>query len=138
MDSYTTSPSSPLSSISSPLSSIGSRSPSPPEDYPTPPESNLSDRGLESITPDVPGDCAARDGPPPAKKRKITGPKERKTEYLNLRTFGEQSSQSYLQNQEEKLNELVQVLRKKRKIVVIAGAGISVSAGSMLYPQPPK
>ncbi|KAK4128202.1 DHS-like NAD/FAD-binding domain-containing protein [Parathielavia appendiculata] len=63
------------------------------------------------------------DGPPPAKRRRTAGPtKPRTTAYIDLenpRGDGE----------DENLERLISALRKKKKIVVIAGAGISVSAG---------
>lgn len=65
------------------------------------------------------------DGPPPAKRRKVTAKKERTTEYVDLQNLTEDS--------EADLDRLLRALRKKKKIVVIAGAGISVSAGST-YP----
>lgn len=65
------------------------------------------------------------DGAPPPKRRRVE-PKPRTTEYLDLRASFEQNKKD-----EETLDRLTAVLRKKRKIVVIAGAGISVSAGSM-------
>lgn len=65
------------------------------------------------------------DGPPPAKRRKLAETKPRTTEYLDLRP-----SAAEILNQKAQLDRLLKVIRKKRKIVVIAGAGISVSAGS--------
>jgi NAD-dependent histone deacetylase SIR2 len=62
-------------------------------------------------------------GSPPRKKRKLAEPKPRTTERLDLR-FGEVDPAEQAQ-----LDRLLKVLHKKRKIVVIAGAGISVSAG---------
>ncbi|KZL70742.1 sir2 family protein [Colletotrichum incanum] len=62
----------------------------------------------------------APDGQPPRKRRKVTPPKERTTEHLNLDDCDENDS---------KLARLVSALKKRKKIVVIAGAGISVSAG---------
>ena len=70
------------------------------------------------------------EGPPPAKKRKLAQPKERTTEYLDLHTLDESSDPEKLANDDMQLQRLLKVLRTKRKIVVIAGAGISVSAGS--------
>ncbi|KAF7550295.1 hypothetical protein G7046_g8059 [Stylonectria norvegica] len=65
------------------------------------------------------------DGPPPAKRHKMAPPKQRTTEYLDLtkpdRDF---STEDNLQ-----MEKLVAALRKSKKIVVVAGAGISVSAG---------
>ncbi len=66
------------------------------------------------------------DGQPPAKKRKIAEPKPRTTEYLDLTSLAEE----YASSQKNQLDILLKVLRKRRKIVVVAGAGISVSAGS--------
>lgn len=58
-----------------------------------------------------------KDGPPPAKKRKVA-PKERTTEYLDLET-------NELRTAEDKqnLDRLMAALHKKKKIVVVAGAG---------------
>jgi NAD-dependent histone deacetylase SIR2 len=65
------------------------------------------------------------DGPPPAKRRRVAAPKVRTTEHVDLENPTEQG--------EAHLERLFSALRKKKKIVVIAGAGISVSAGSMLF-----
>jgi NAD-dependent histone deacetylase SIR2 len=94
-----------LQSLPSPSSSRrSSAKTSPaPEDMPSPPSSNDDD-------------------PPPAKRRKLTDPKERTTEYLDLTT-------DITDEEKPQLQRLLNVLHKKRKIVVIAGAGISVSAG---------
>ena len=54
------------------------------------------------------------------------GPTPRSTQHLDLSTAGEQS---YAQQQAQ-IDLLVKTLRTRRKIVVIAGAGISTSAGS--------
>ena len=65
------------------------------------------------------------DGPPPTKRRRIAAPaKPRTTTYIDLENRGEE--------EDEGLERLMTALRKKKKIVAIAGAGISVSAGSML------
>lgn len=58
----------------------------------------------------------------PRKKRKLTGPKERTTDRLDLR-------RDLTDADKPQLDRLLKTLHKKRKIVVIAGAGISVSAG---------
>ncbi|OTB06540.1 hypothetical protein M426DRAFT_55222 [Hypoxylon sp. CI-4A] len=63
------------------------------------------------------------DGPPPAKRRRVER-KPRTTEYLDLKAASGQSEKD-----EQLLEQLTSVLRKRKKIVVIAGAGISVSAG---------
>ncbi|TQS33913.1 hypothetical protein Golomagni_05727, partial [Golovinomyces magnicellulatus] len=62
---------------------------------------------------------------PPVKKRRITPPKERKTEYLDMT----KPADSMTPEETAQMDRLVSELRKKKKIVVIAGAGISVSAG---------
>ena len=61
------------------------------------------------------------DSGPPRKKRKLVDPKDRTTEKVDLRMPGVENDPS--------LQRVLDVLHKKRKIVVIAGAGISVSAG---------
>jgi NAD-dependent histone deacetylase SIR2 len=58
-------------------------------------------------------------------------PKELKTEYLDLGALSDSKDEDHHKAQDSKLKKLMEVLRTKRKIVVIAGAGISVSAGSM-------
>lgn len=76
-----------------------------PEDIPSPP-------------------CSSNDdNPRPAKRRKTLEPKERTAEYLDL------SQPEVPPHHLPQLQRLLTVLHKKRKIVVIAGAGISVSAG---------
>ena len=123
----------PLSATSSPLSSPGSTPSPPPEmgllqsqfrtSYPSPPSSQLTSQtgspvpdGMDSST------NSDKDGPPPTKRRRIS--KERTTEYLDLRD-GEVDPE-----QHSELDRLLRVLNRHQKIVVIAGAGISVSAGS--------
>ncbi|KUI66397.1 NAD-dependent protein deacetylase hst4 [Cytospora mali] len=61
------------------------------------------------------------DGGPPAKRRKIAERKPRTTEFLELDNRDDVG--------DSQLDRLLNVLRRKKKIVVIAGAGISVSAG---------
>lgn len=56
--------------------------------------------------------------------------RELKTEYLDLQRLIESDDEEHHKIQDAKLTRLMEVLRTKRKIVVIAGAGISVSAGS--------
>ncbi len=115
----------PHTDTSSLLTSPASLSPSPPRDlYPSPPSSQrtpikrCASNALESQS------TSGDDGLPVAKKRRTMGPGDRGTEYLDLGS-GDLSG-----NQNKLLNKLLNVLHKKRKIVVIAGAGISVSAGS--------
>ncbi|GKU00137.1 sir2 family histone deacetylase hst4 [Fusarium langsethiae] len=142
------SPSSPLSSIpdgenstlSSPLSTL-SKTPSAPSSptmldptrrYPSPsttasgPHSpaKMSDLPSEDEIVAKPLDASIQ-GPPPAKKRRIAPPKERTTEYLDLMKSDEEQTEE----DTRQLNRLLDTLRKKKKIVVIAGAGISVAAG---------
>ncbi|KFZ08325.1 hypothetical protein V502_09409 [Pseudogymnoascus sp. VKM F-4520 (FW-2644)] len=119
-------PLSPLESlVSSPLS-MRSRSPTPPYEYPSPRSSQPSGSRASSTARDMQDGA---DGPPPAKKRKLYQPKERTTEYLDLHTLDESSDQEKLDHDDLQLQRLLKVLRTKRKIVVIAGAGISVAAG---------
>lgn len=62
---------------------------------------------------------------PPAKRRRVAAPrKPRSTEHLDLDNRDDAG--------EAQLDRLLTVLRTKKKIVVVAGAGISVSAGSTL------
>ncbi|KAL8822392.1 MAG: hypothetical protein Q9191_006870 [Dirinaria sp. TL-2023a] len=117
--------SSELSSLSSGLSSVGSLS--PPPEYPSPPPSqDYSPSAIEK-----PSDKRPREGEdaPPAKKRRKVEPKPRTTQHLSLA-----SPTSLPNDQRAQLALLLKLLRKRRKIVVIAGAGISVSAGSMYFP----
>lgn len=104
------------------LSSVGSLS--PPPYYPTPPPSqedtSSKDRESSHKRPQDEGDA------PAAKKRRKVEPKPRITQHLNLRSpLGPAAI-----GQDSQLELLLKVLRKRQKIVVIAGAGISVSAGS--------
>ena len=96
------------------LSSIGTISPPPETHYVSPPNSQDG-----TVTP--PDD----DGPPPAKRRKVER-KPRTTQYLDLGLGPEQHN--------DKMRATLKgIFQKRRKIVVIAGAGISVSAGSRLH-----
>jgi NAD-dependent histone deacetylase SIR2 len=94
----------------------------------------VSEGGSASRSPDAQDDIQDRDGPPPAKRQKIMKPKEMKTEHLNLQALYESDSDEHHKTEDAKLKKLMDILRTKRKIVVIAGAGISVSAGSMSPP----
>lgn len=60
--------------------------------------------------------------PPPSKRRRLAAPKPRTTDHLDLDNRDDAA--------EANLERLLNILRRKKKIVVIAGAGISVSAGS--------
>ncbi|KAG8674512.1 hypothetical protein FPOAC2_00538 [Fusarium poae] len=136
-------PSSPLSSIpdggenstlSSPLSTL-SKTPSVPSSpvtmldpakrYPSPSTTASGPHSPAKMS-DLEDEIVANtQGPPPAKKRRITPPKERITEYLDLMKGEEERTEE----DTRLLNRLRDTLRKKKKIVVIAGAGISVAAG---------
>ncbi|KAL1865213.1 hypothetical protein VTK73DRAFT_5450 [Phialemonium thermophilum] len=117
-------PSSPLSFLSKspslppspPLPDLSARYPSPSSSAP------LSGSASPLKHQDAPEEiCVSTDGPPPAKRRKLATPKPRTTEYVDLEDFTPEA--------EAQLERLLSALRKKKKIVVIAGAGISVSAG---------
>jgi NAD+-dependent protein deacetylase SIR2 len=69
--------------------------------------------------------CVNTEGARPAKRRKIEK-KPRTTEYLDLR-----AGYDHNEDDEDLVNRLTSTLRQKKKIVIIAGAGISVSSGSM-------
>lgn len=103
-----------LSDISD-LSSVPSSprsSPEPTKRYLTP-SSQSSQEGEDSTR---------QDCPPRKKRRRNPLPKERTTQYLSL------SKSSY--EQQDQVRLLVETLRHQKDIVVIAGAGISTSAGS--------
>jgi NAD-dependent histone deacetylase SIR2 len=65
-------------------------------------------------------------------------PRDLKTEHLDLRRLNDSDDDEHHKIQDAKLRKLMEALRSKKKIVVIAGAGISVSAGSMFNLLPPK
>ena len=110
------------SDLSSDLSSIGSLS--PPPEYLTPPSSQITKPLAEpELSQKRPADG---DETPPTKKRKIVEPKPRTTQHLKLGA----SAQSLATDQKVQLDTLLRALRKRQRIVVVAGAGISVSAGS--------
>jgi hypothetical protein len=71
-----------------------------------------------------------KDGQPPRKRRRISErvPTPRTTEYLDLRNG------KIDPDEQPQLDRLLNVLHKRQKIVVVAGAGISVSAGSAFLP----
>ncbi|KAF2471914.1 DHS-like NAD/FAD-binding domain-containing protein [Lindgomyces ingoldianus] len=118
---------------SSPLTVLSS-SPSPPPEFalfaplPTYPSPSSSQRSSANASP-APENMASTppssndSGGPPRKKRKLADPKPRTTEQLDLR------AEEVAESERPQLERLLKVLHKKRKIVVIAGAGISVSAG---------
>ena len=118
-----------LTDLSSELSSVRS-SPSPPPifNYPSPQSSqdnsaNLSDSQQESRK----RSSSPHDLPPAKKRRRVEAP-PRTTVHLDLRSPLMQPAI----DQAAQLNLLLKTLRKRRKIVVVAGAGISTSAGGEL------
>lgn len=107
-----------LSDVSE-LSSPPSSPIPPPGFYPSPPPSQDADQRQD-------------DARPPAKRRRVALPKERTTQQIDL------SGESALswEDQQPQIDLLVQTLQKHRKVVVIAGAGISTSAGSTCRASP--
>ena len=114
------------SSELSELSSDDSLSPPPSLSYPSPASSQDVETVIISSQPLAKERPAEADQPPAKKRRKVAEVKPRTTEFLNLQS----PSHEPLTRQEAQLGLLLKILSKKRKIVVIAGAGISVSAGS--------
>ena len=116
-----------LSSSDSELSSVGSMS--PPPGYLSPVSSqgtdtrDSSDEGKQKKQKKRPR-IEGEENAPVRKKRRTPEPKPRSRQDLDLR------SSEHVGDQDEQLETLLKVLRKRRKIVVVAGAGISVSAGS--------
>lgn len=105
--------------------SVLSRTPSPPRYMmlPTPPLSRDSPAASPSPSPNTSMTETEEEGPPPAKRRRLSPSVPRETTRLDLRDRD-------LQSQKQEVDRLIKALRNKRKIVVVAGAGISVSAGS--------
>lgn len=71
------------------------------------------------------------DACPPIKKRKkatVSVLSDKQPQLLDL--HWPLSDLSHLQSQKSQVDALLKLLRKKKKIVVVAGAGISVGAGS--------
>ena len=115
------------SDLSSELSSIASQSPPPPLDYPSPISSQQSSATASAAEPLSNEHTLGDNDLPLKKRRKTTESKPRITKYIDL----QRPSNGQEADQKADLALLLKVLRKRRKIVVIAGAGISVSAGSM-------
>ena len=111
-----------LSDLSSELSSVRSVSP-PPLDYPSPQSTQENSGNNSSSQNESPKRPRESDDLPPAKKRKSVEAKPRTTVHLDLQSPLPAADQS------AQLGLLLKVLRKRRKIVVIAGAGISTAAG---------
>ena len=116
-----------LTDESSDLSSIASMSPIP--DYPSPVSSQDQESANGACDSPTKKRAIEGKGKPVVKKRKRSEPKPRTTERLDLSG----SMQTVAVDQKYQLERLLKVLRKRRKIVVIAGAGISVSAGSEIW-----
>ncbi|KAI1432593.1 DHS-like NAD/FAD-binding domain-containing protein [Xylaria sp. CBS 124048] len=123
-------PSSPLSILSrSPTVSPCAPTPARSSRLPSPPQSLIYSgsaspmKSSDLIEPEI---HANPDGAPPPKRRRVERErKPRTTQYLDLSAAASESSEL----DGELLEHLTQALRKRKKIVVIAGAGISVSAG---------
>ena len=91
--------------------------------YPSPSSSNRSSAKPSPAPDSMPSPpCSNDDDDRPRKKRKLQDPKQRTTQRLDLR-------RDLTYDDKPQLDRLLKTLHKKRKIVVIAGAGISVSAG---------
>jgi NAD+-dependent protein deacetylase SIR2 len=101
------------SDCSSDLSSVPSSPIAPPDFYPTPVQSQevCSAAKVEVV-------------PPPRKRRKVQV-EPRRRQHLDLTSDAFQAGY----DQQIALDFLLKTLRKRRKIVVVAGAGISVAAG---------
>ena len=120
-----------LSDLSSELSSVRSVSP-PPLDYPSPQSTQENSGSISSSQSESRKHPRESDDLPPAtKKRKSVEAKPRTTVHLDLQ------SPSPAADQSSQLGLLLKVLRKRRKIVVIAGAGISTAAGGECCARPP-
>ena len=112
-----------LSDVSSELSSL--RSPTPSMNYPSPISSQEAESRDQTFA--LPNKRRRDDNDQLARKRRRPEPKLRITEYLNLIAPHKQP----LSRSTAAVDRLLKILQKRRKIVVVVGAGISVSAGSM-------
>ncbi|KAG5990957.1 hypothetical protein E4U52_004100 [Claviceps spartinae] len=130
-------PSSPLSHLSQtpslssppPLHSSSDRTPAVTpgfaDRYPSPSSIAASAMSRTRSSSDLDEGEPVDHSPRPAKKRRITPPRERTTTYLDLL----KSHEELTHEDSSHMERLLKALRKKKKIVVVAGAGISVSAG---------
>ncbi|KAL9090884.1 MAG: hypothetical protein Q9165_005092 [Trypethelium subeluteriae] len=91
--------------------------------YPSPPPTQQSSVGGTPSPEDKKRESADDNEPPPTKRRRTDTDKPRTTQFLDL------DSETDTASRKEQLEKLLKVLHKKRKIVVVAGAGISVAAG---------
>ncbi|RDW76413.1 putative SIR2 family histone deacetylase (Hst4) [Aspergillus mulundensis] len=90
-------------------------------------QSLIEPEGFSLLSPDESSGGRSQDEMPPAKKkRRVAGPKERRTQHLDLTP---RPGYSDYGDQEAQIDLLVNTIRGHKKIVVIAGAGISTSAG---------
>ncbi|KAI9885288.1 MAG: hypothetical protein M1823_002915 [Watsoniomyces obsoletus] len=118
---------------SSPLSFLASTPPMPASYLPSPPPPSQDSQN--TIPPMMLDDSTltiADDGPPPAKRRRTINRKPRVTQHLDLQrtpTWAARGPGACPADQTAALETLMKVLHGRRKIVVVAGAGISVSAG---------
>ena len=120
--------SSTLTDLSSELSSAPASPKLPPlsmASYPTPSSSQTQSTYSSSSEQDSRKRRRKDAECPPMKRRKIVEPRERKVERLDLQP----GSPETLLAQSLQLEILLKAIHKKRKIVVVAGAGISTSAG---------
>ena len=135
MECPTPQPSSPPSSPLSVLSQSPSLPPTPlvldpANRYPSPTSSAIPSGSASPLPPSA-ADNGAReiqvrtDGPPRKRRRTAAPPRPRTTEYIDLEACDMDA------HEDQNMSRLLTALRKKKRIVVIAGAGISVSAGSM-------
>ncbi|KAL9104110.1 MAG: hypothetical protein Q9163_000912 [Psora crenata] len=123
-----------LTDLSSELSSAPSSPRSPliyPGAYPTPDSSQTQSTYSSSSEQDCRKRGREEDGCFPVKKRKTAVRKERTTIRIDLKLFASPMATE----KSFQVEALLKVLRKRRKIVVVAGAGISTSAGGEYYSQ---
>ena len=116
-----------IDSDSTELSSILSSVPSTPPTFPLSPESSQDLEHNGAAIKENPKRKLDGEEAPVPRKRKRPEPKPRTVERLDLTD----DARDLASDQKPQMERLLKVLRKRRKIVVIAGAGISVSAGSM-------
>lgn len=127
-------PSSPVPSSPESVLSELSRSPSPvvmpaalrsQSHFPTPPPSQTSGYATPRSYDDSNCSSSTERDDRPSKRRCTDDQMSRRTRYLDLGRLDFDTSDE----QQPQLAQLLKGLRKKRRIVVVAGAGISVSAG---------
>ncbi|PVH96403.1 DHS-like NAD/FAD-binding domain-containing protein, partial [Periconia macrospinosa] len=112
-----------LSEISQTDLSALERAVSKHRSYPSPSSSNRSSAKPSPVPENMAFPPSSNDDDErPRKKRKMADAKERTTARLDLRN-------DLTETDKPQLDRLLKTLHKKRKIVVIAGAGISVAAG---------